>query len=305
MNRRSNSTAGITITSLAALFYATLPIFTKLAYDAGSNAETFNFYKSAWAIPILAVILAARKKSVRLPGKLTLWAIVAGILCKGITSLLLFYSYNYVTSGVATTLHFMYPLFAALLARIFFRTRLPAYKWLTILAATLSVALLIDLGDGLVGIQGIVYAVLSAVVYAAYIMVVDKTGLSKVDPMVFSLYLAISGAVFALIFGLCTGSMALAIPAKAHAFTALAAIATSIIGVACFQQGIQRLGGASAAFFSLLEPAGSCVLGVIFLNEALGMRSLAGILLILCAVLAMVYLDYRVQQVHMRSPHAD
>ena len=136
-----------------------------------------------------------------------LWAIVAGLLAKGVTSLLLFYSYNYISSGMSTTLHFMYPLFAALLGYLFFRDRLPIYKWVAIVAATLAVVLMGGYRRGRPTPWGVLYAVLSAVVYAAYILVVDKGGVSKIDPMVFAFYLAVSGSVFSLAFGLSTGSM--------------------------------------------------------------------------------------------------
>ena len=37
--------------SMSALLYAALPIFTKLAYGVGANAETFNFYKKRMGDP--------------------------------------------------------------------------------------------------------------------------------------------------------------------------------------------------------------------------------------------------------------
>ena len=299
MSGRSGAMNGVLFTSMSALLYAALPIFTKLAYGVGANAETFNFYKSAWAIPVLAVALAVRKKSIVLPRRLMLWAIVAGLLAKGVTSLLLFYSYNYISSGMSTTLHFMYPLFAALLGYLFFRDRLPIYKWVAIVAATLAVVLMVDTGGGGDAL-GVLYAVLSAVVYAAYILVVDKGGVSKIDPMVFAFYLAVSGSVFSLAFGLSTGSMKWSLGWEPHLYMLAAAIFTSVVASACFQQGIRRLGGASAAFFSLLEPAGSCVLGALVLQEHMSWKAMLGIAIVLGAVLAMVWFDHRAAQKELR-----
>ena len=66
----SHRAKGILLTSLSALLYGTLPVFAGFAYAAGSNAETFNFYKSVWALPVLAVLLIAGKRSLRLPWRL-------------------------------------------------------------------------------------------------------------------------------------------------------------------------------------------------------------------------------------------
>lgn len=295
MSYRSRAASGILYTSVSALIYGALPILTNLSYAAGGNAETFNFFKSAWAVPILSIILILQKKSIRLPGRIALWAIVAGILGKGITSLLLYLSYNYVTSGVATTLHFMYPLFAALIGKIVFKNRLPAYKWAALTAATLSVSLLVDLGGGVSSLVGIGYALASAVVYAAYIQVVDKSGVCDVDPMVFAFYLAVSGSVFSLIYGACVGELRMDLTIQGHAYMAVAAVTTSIVAAACFQQGIRRLGGSTAAFFSLFEPIGSCVLGAVFLDEKMELRIVLGIAVILLALVGMICLDCRKQ----------
>lgn len=291
MKNRSKAATGMLLTTLSALLYGTLPVFANLSYAAGCNAETLNFYKSAWAIPVLAVLVLLRRKKVRLPRRLALWAVFAGMLGKGVTSLFLFLSYNYISGGVATTLHFMYPLFAALIGWICFHERLPAYKWMMLLVSTLSVSLFVDAGGNAGSLPGIFYALASALVYAVFITVIDKSGIAQLDPFVFALYLACSGAAFSLVFGACTGKLHLDISLSANFYAACAAVMTSALAIACFQRGIRLLGGANAAFFSMLEPVGSCVLGYVFLRESISARAALGIALILGAEVAMIWLD--------------
>ncbi len=293
MDFRSRSLQGVLFTMTAALLYGALPVFSNFSYAAGGNAETFNFYKSAWAVPFLLAILRIRGKSLRLERRLLGWAVLAGLLAKGIVSLFLFLSYNYISGGVATTLHFMYPLFAALFGRVFFKERLPFYKWAALLTATACVALFIDPEAGAGSVQGIFYAVLSGVLYAVYVIVVDRSGLSEADPFVFAFYLAVSGSAFSLAYGCISGAFLFRLPLEANLYAAGAAIATSVIAAACFQRGIRLLGGISASFFSLLEPVASCLLGAVFLAEAVSLRAAAGILLILGAEVVMIWLDSR------------
>ena len=47
------------------------------------------------------------------------------------------------------------------------------------------------------------------------------------------------------------------------------------------------------ALFSLFEPVFSCVFGVIFLQQAMGIKSVFGIVLILLSLAAIVLLDNR------------
>lgn len=296
MNTRLRGASGVLFTCGAALLYGSLPVYANFAYDAGANAETFNLYKSVWALPVLAVILLVGKKRVLLPRPQLAAALLAGVLGKGVTSLLLYTSYNYIDGGIATTLHFMYPLFSVLLARFVLRERVALYRWVLLAVATVGVFLFVDPATGGAQAAGVICAVASGAVYAIYILLVEHSGLSGLDPMVFSFYLALSGTAFSFVYGAATHTLVFALPANAHLYMAVAAIATSIAGAALFQQGIRLLGGASAAFFSLLEPVGSCVFGAIFLSEQMGLRTAAGVMIILGALVVMVFCDQHAQE---------
>ena len=67
-------------------------------------------------------------------------------------------------------------------------------------------------------------------------------GLIVIDPLVFAFYLAVSGSAFSLAYGLGTGTLHLNAPPVSQLYMAIAAIATSIVAAACFQQGIRRHG---------------------------------------------------------------
>lgn len=298
MNDRSFAAGGIVFTSVSALIYGMLPIMTNLSFRAGGNAETFNLFKSAWAIPVLGAILIVKRQSIRLPRRLAGWMVLAGVMGKGITSLLLYVSYNTISSGMATTLHFLYPIFTAILGRLVLKRGLPRYKWLALMVASLSVALLVDASGG-GDPSGIACATASGAVYAAYILMVDVTGIAVLDPLVFAFYLAVSGAGFSLVYGLCTGTLRFGLSADAHLYMALAAVSTSIAAAALLQQGIRRLGGATAAIFSLFEPVSSCVFGALLLHERMSARAMAGIALILGAVLYLIVCDYRTQRARL------
>jgi drug/metabolite transporter (DMT)-like permease len=67
----------------------------------------------------------------------------------------------------------------------------------------------------------------------------------------------------------------------------------NVIGFALQQQGVKYMGAAMAALFSLFEPIFSCVFGAVFLQQAMGIKSVFGIVMILMCLVAIVALDHR------------
>ena len=75
--------------------------------------------------------------------------------------------------------------------------------------------------------------------------------------------------------------------------TQIKAVVNNVVAFALQQQGVKHLGAAMTALFSLFEPVFSCVFGAIFLQQAKGIKSLFGIVLILLSLAGTVLLDNR------------
>jgi drug/metabolite transporter (DMT)-like permease len=216
--------------------------------------------------------------------------ILAGLM-NVITRILLTYSYQYLDVGIATTLHFMYPLFAALLGALFFREKMPPYKWVAFVVASASVSLFASGFQAGGELRGILLAVSSAVCFALYMLITEKANLTQIDPVVFVFYVSLVSALGCVAVGI--GSpLIVAVPMKALVVLLLCAILNNVLGFALQQQGVGHLGAAMAALFSLFEPVFSCIFGAIFLQQAMGIKSAAGILIILLCLVAIVLLDH-------------
>ena len=147
---------------------------------------------------------------------------------------------------------------------------------------------------GLAGGQliGIILAVTSAVCFALYMLITEKANLTDLDPVVFVFYVSLVSTVGCLFMGI-GGPLIVAVPVKALIVQLLCAIVNNVIAFALQQQGVKYLGAAMTALFSLFEPIFSCVFGVIFLQQAMGIKSVFGIVLILLSLAAIVLLDNR------------
>ena len=289
----NNSFKGITMTAAAGIIFGAFPIFTTLFVQFGGNVDAFNLYGFVLSVVFLAGYILLTKRSFAVPKKLVLWIVLAGV-ANVVTRILLTYSYQYLDVGIATTLHFLYPLFAAVLGVVCFREKIPLYKWIAFAVASLSVSMFAT------GVQaggqwiGIVLAAASGICFALYMLITEKADLTQIDPVVFVFYVSAVSTVGCLFMGV-SGSLTESIPIKALIVLALCAIINNVLAFALQQQGVKYLGAAMTALFSLFEPIFSCVFGAIFLQQAMSLKSGFGIVLILLSLAATVLLDNRKQ----------
>ena len=286
-----SSFKGIAMTAGAGIIFGAFPIFTTLFVRFGGDVDSFNLYGFVLTVVFLAAYIAMTKRSFAVPKQAVLWIVLAGV-ANVATRILLTYSYQYLDVGIATTLHFLYPLFAALLGTLCFREKMPIYKWIAFVVASLSVSLFTTGTQAGGQLIGIILAVTSAVCFALYMLITEKANLTDLDPVVFVFYVSLVSTVGCLFMGI-GGPLIVAVPVKALIVLLLCAIVNNVIAFALQQQGVKYLGAAMTALFSLFEPVFSCVFGVIFLQQAMGIKSVFGIVLILLSLAAIVLLDNR------------
>ena len=106
---------GMVFTVASALLFGVTPVLASLTYEMGSNANTLTFYRNLLVVPVAAVIMLIKKISFRLTGRELALLLAVGVLFRATTTFMLYESYQYVGIGVATTLHFLYPVCTALL----------------------------------------------------------------------------------------------------------------------------------------------------------------------------------------------
>jgi len=287
-----NTFKGVSTAAGAGIIFGAFPIFTTLFVRFGGNVDSFNLYGFVLSVIFLAAYMLLTKRSFAVSKKTVLFIILAGLM-NVVTRILLTYSYQYLDVGIATTLHFLYPLFAALIGTLCFKEKMPIYKWIAFVVASVSVSLFTN--DGAAGGRfiGIILAITSGVCFALYMLITEKANLTEMDPVVFVFYVSLVSMLGCVAMGISGGSLIVAVPMKAMIVLILCAIVNNVVGFAFQQQGVKYLGAAMTALFSLFEPIFSCVFGAIFLQQAMGIKSGIGIVIILLCLAAIVLLDNR------------
>lgn len=116
---------GILFAALSAATFGLIPLYANQAILDGVNNETILVYRYGIAGIVYAIYLLLRRMNMRLTRREVKEVTLAGVGGYGITAFFLMWSYHYMPTGVATAIHFFYPVVVALLMAIFYKERLP------------------------------------------------------------------------------------------------------------------------------------------------------------------------------------
>lgn len=262
---------GIAEVFLSAVVFGFTPVLANLSYAGGNNGVNMALLRAVLPLPLLLLLSHLTSPGYRATGRQLQRGAVLGLLNFGCT-LMLYSSYRYIPVGIATTLHFLYPLFVVLYRVLRFRYRPGAMKWTGLVISLAGALLLVETGDGGLSPFGTALALGSGVVFAAYIILLDREAGNPLPLYRLMTVTSVAGAVLCLLVGGIGGKLTLALTPQAWLFAIAAALMVSIGGSAVFQAGVRIVGDADAAVYSLLEPLTSIVFGLILLGETFTLR---------------------------------
>lgn len=287
---------GVLLLIISAVTYATLPIFTRLAYDLSITLETFLFYRFFFSF-ILVVIYAAAKR-ISIPRGNTFFILfLLGALGYSGQAFLYLSAVKYASTGLVAILLYLYPAFVALIAILVYKDKIRKSTLLGLLLAFIGTVLVVEPGGGLP--LGFILAISAALVYSVYITVnarylKDVSGIRSIvvifgaAALVYTVQFLIKGPVFDL---------------SVQGWLAIWAcvLISTIIPSITFLEGLKRVEAVQASLLSTMEPLVTVILAFILFNEALSLRATIGGGLIILTVVMLNVLKLR----RMRQKTAD
>ena len=187
----------------------------------------------------------------------------------------------------------MYPVIVALCMMIFYGED---RSWVNVVAIILSIfgVYMMASGDGLTvhggnTVLGLTCSIVSAFSFAAYYIVMKKSKADKIESVKFTTWIMLLSALYFIIGGLCMdGKITIVTDGKAWlnilGLGLWATMVSNFTGV----KAIRRIGPTLTSILGALQPLTAVVLGAAFLDEHLGISSIAGIAMILVAVIMIV-----------------
>ena len=275
---------GYIYTALSAIIFGLMPLLTKIIIARGATSLTIPFFRVFYVTIVLFFVLKIKKIDLHLEKRDLLSAILTSIFGSGLTIIILNESYNYVDTGIATSLHFLYPLFVAILCCFFYGEKIKKKQILSLSFALIGIICFMSKGNG--SLFGYLLAIASGLTYAFYLVKMDKTGLVKMNAFKLSFYLALFTTIEIFTMNLFMQDVVFKMDAIAYGLLLVLALSSSFLATVLLQQGVLLLGSTRASFICLLEPVTSMIVGILFLGEALTLnKGLGGLAIIISLII--------------------
>lgn len=287
--RRRIKQNGVFYASISSASFGFSPLFSLGLLAAGLS--DFDVLSYRWLIAALVLMIYAfsKKKTLRLNSFDETWKVVLLSALRSITSITLLIGYANISSGIASTINFMYPVIVAICMMLFFGERRSFVDFLAIIGAILGVYLLAS-GDSIVveggnTKLGLICSLISAISFAAYYIVMKQTKADKIEVVKFTTWIMMLSALYFIVCAfIFDGRLTVVSDLKSWGYILglglWATMVSNITGV----KAIRRIGPTQTSILGALQPVTAVILGVLFLHEHLYIRSCIGICLILTAV---------------------
>jgi drug/metabolite transporter (DMT)-like permease len=279
MQQRSG--AAFVLASAAA--FGVMPVFGKLAFDAGMGVATLLAIRFALAAPLLWALAAARGELPRARRGVVARALGLGAVGYAVQSGLFFLALERMDAGPLSLILYTYPALvtgaAILLGREpASRRRLAAL----VIASSGLVLVLVGGGAGAFDLAGAALGAGAALAYTAYILVSHGVT-AELEPLPMAALIATGAAVTLSATALLTGSFNTGFESGGWLWVGLAAVVSTVAAVVLFLTGMSRVGPSTAAILSTLEPPVTVALAFLTFGDALGAVQLAGAVAVLGA----------------------
>lgn len=294
---------GFAYGAIAAASYGLNPLFALPLYADGMGADSVLFYRYAFGLVMLGVMMLVQKQSFALRRCEVLPLVIMGLLFS-FSSLTLFLSYNYMDAGIASTILFVYPVLVAILMAVFFKEKVSPITMISITLAFTGISLLYQ-GEGgqTLSLTGVTLVFISSLTYALYIIGVNRSVLKDMPIAKLTFYVLLFGlSVYVIRLKFCTQLDVVSQPVLWINPVCLALFPT-VISLVAMTKSIHYIGSTPAAILGALEPLTAICCGVLVFGERLTPRIILGIVLILIAVTLIILGKSLIRQLQVRVIH--
>lgn len=280
---------GIAYALISSSTFGLIPLFSIPVLASGAmGVPSLLFYRFAFATAAIAVAGLALKRNFKIKPAVLVKISVLGIFYAS-TSMGLTMSYQYISSGAATTIHFLYPILVTAIMIAFFGEKASRTLIAASVLSIIGVALLSQGEGGGVEPKGLLLVLMTVVTYATYIVGVNKSGVESTDPVILTFYVFVASTALFAAYAWGTGG---AIEPIKDCTTmwhiVLLALLPTVISDFTLILAIKYVGSTVTAILGSMEPLTAVLVGVFYFSESFSIKTAAGLALVLFAVTMVV-----------------
>ena len=272
---------------LSGVAYGTNPLFgLPLLNDYHMPVESVLFYRYISATICMMIWVVVRHKHQMLSFRQSWLMVVLGIFF-AMSSIFLFTSYRYIPSGIATTIIYLEPVLVALIMVAL--KKYPTWqKWLAIVVSFIGVILLCQPDPSAsYQWQGFVFAFLSALSYAFYLVIVNcSKRIKTISGAFLSLITLAIGSLMFFIYSMPEGIVSIP-DLKSFGLVMGLGIVPTIGSLVTMTYATRAIGATTTAILGVMEPITAICIGVLVFGEPLTFFIVLGFLITVGAIVFM------------------
>ena len=280
---------GIAYALISSSTFGLIPLFSIPVLASGAmGVPSLLFYRFAFATAAIAVAGLALKRNFKIKPAVLVKVSVLGIFYAS-TSMGLTMSYQYISSGAATTIHFLYTILVTAIMIAFFGEKASRTLIVASVLSIIGVALLSQ-GEG-EGVEpkGLLLVLMTVVTYATYIVGVNKSGVESTDPVILTFYVFVASTALFAAYAWGTGGTIEPIKDCTTMWhIVLLALLPTVISDFTLILAIKYVGSTVTAILGSMEPLTAVLVGVFYFSESFSIKTAAGLALVLFAVTMVV-----------------
>jgi putative transmembrane protein len=286
---------------VASSTFGLLPLFTLPVMGEGLTTFSILSYRMLFASILVAVLMLIGRVSFATNLKELRWFAVLGFLYYG-SAALLFQAYGGMASGLATTLHFMYPVSVTIIMALVYKQRPSLVTICAIILSLIGVALLClrESSTGVSSLLSVFLVLLSGVCYAVYLVLVSTVKrINQQNSQKLTFYVLMFSGAFFMLSTLQGGGLQIIPSASAGINLLLMATLPTLLSNLALVRSVKNIGSTLTSVLGAMEPLTAIIMGILVFDESLRGLMIVGIILILVSVSLIVLsplLDKRIAE---------
>ena len=286
---------------VASSTFGLLPLFTLPVMGEGLTTFSILSYRMLFASILVAVLMLIGRVSFATNLKELRWFAVLGFLYYG-SAALLFQAYGGMASGLATTLHFMYPVSVTVIMALVYKQRPSLVTIGAIILSLIGVALLClrESSTGVSSLLSVFLVLLSGVCYAVYLVLVSTVRrINQQNSQKLTFYVLMFSGAFFMLSTLQGGGLQIIPSASAGINLLLMATLPTLLSNLALVRSVKNIGSTLTSVLGAMEPLTAIIVGILVFDESLRGLMVVGIILILLSVSLIVLsplLDKRIAE---------
>ena len=287
----STTVKGFLNASISGIAFGLIPLFAIPVLATGMHSTSVLIYRYAFGcLAMLGMLMFHRTRMWLAFGDFLRILLLSAMYA--VSSIALIEGYNYMASGIATTLLFSYPVWTLLLSVVFLHERLSLTTAVAIGIAVAGVFFLSGILDGngsMEGLTGLFLLLLSGFLYAVYMVIFPRMRIRQMPSLKLTFYIFFFAMLILTLYATFTRGRIDPIDTRSQLVNLflLGVVPTAVSNVTLIV-ALKQISSTLAAVLGAFEPMTAMCVGILLFGEPLTLPIVIGFVLIIASVFILV-----------------